>query len=349
MSLRKAEVTVIVPIYNVEKYLETCFKSLLNQTSNDFIVYAVNDGSPDNSLNIIKDYEKRYPEIIKVIDKENGGYGSVLELSISILETDYFLVLDPDDSLKDNAIELLLKTAKEKDGDIIIGAKNYIYENSDEINYHPAYTSSHVQLKDNYIYQKGNQEFNDLYFIDPSPHAKLYKKEISKNIIFPKKVSYTDSTLFFLSLLNAKRVIYIKEALANYLIDRTGNTMTDISMKAIDNQILVFSDILRQANEINNVDKMFYYRMFEAFKYIQRESKKTNCSIEEYENLLERMKDFAQYFTNHYEDILPLYNQYNKYAFLERRRDKRLLNPKTFEKTYKDIKERMLIEFRPKK
>ena len=107
-----------------------------------------------------------------------------------------------------------------------------------------------------------------MFFIDPSPHAKLYRTDIARNIKFPEKVGYTDNLLFYISLLNSKKVIYTDKALANYLVNRTGNTMTDVSYKAMNGQILVFKTILTQAEKLTDVRDIFYYRMFESYKFL---------------------------------------------------------------------------------
>lgn len=348
MSLRDAKVTIVVPIYNVEKYLVNCFESLLKQTSNDYVVLAVNDGSQDNGEKIIQEYVDKYPEIIYSINKENGGYGSVLEIATTKINTDYFIVCDPDDTLEENAIAELLYLAKNNDSDISIGAKNYVYENSDKKDYHPSYNSSYVKLKVEKLYSKEEDDFNDLFFIDSSPHSKLYKTSIAKGINFLKHVNYTDSILFFISLLKSNKVIYTDKPLANYLVNRYGNSMTDISPKAIYGQVSVFKEVLRQASEIDNVSNMFYYRMFETYKYLLRESRKTKCDIYEYSKVIDDLGTFAKELKNYNQKIIPLYDKYNKDAFLEKHQDKKLLNSDNFDKVFANIKKKMMKDFSKK-
>lgn len=98
-----ANVTVLVPMYNVEKYVSKCLDSLISQTYKDIEIWAVNDGSPDNSRNIVLDYAAKDSRV-KLIDKENGGYGSVLQMGIKKIKSPYFLVCDPDDWLEPTAI-----------------------------------------------------------------------------------------------------------------------------------------------------------------------------------------------------------------------------------------------------
>ncbi len=260
------EVTIIVPIYKVEAYLRTCFDSLLHQTCRNFIVFSVNDGSPDHAQEIIDAYASAYPQWIRGIKKENGGYGSVLQMAIQMMDTPYFLVCDADDSLKENALEELLTMAKMADSDITIGARTLLYEGSEKREYDPCYNRAFGVLLTNKVYHTQDKDADMLWFINPSPHAKLYKTELARSISFPTHVGYTDNMLFYLSLLRAKRVIYTDHPLANYLIDRLGNTMTDIRAASLHAQIRVFKSILDQAEAIAEVSDMFWYRMFETFR-----------------------------------------------------------------------------------
>ena len=89
--------SVIVPIYNVEKYLSKCFDSILNQTYSDFEIIAVNDGSPDNSQEIIDQYKANYPQKIKAFTKQNGGLSDARNFGIQRADGDYLLFIDSDD------------------------------------------------------------------------------------------------------------------------------------------------------------------------------------------------------------------------------------------------------------
>ena len=85
-----SKVSIIVPIYNVEKYVSKCLDSLLRQSFSDIEVIAVSDGSPDNSKDIVLDYCGKDSRV-KFVEKENGGYGSVLEKAIEHINSDYFI------------------------------------------------------------------------------------------------------------------------------------------------------------------------------------------------------------------------------------------------------------------
>ncbi len=341
------DVTVIVPIYKVEKYLRTCFESMKAQTSDEFTVLAVNDGSPDNCEAIIKEYVEADPQLFTGIYKENGGYGSVLQLAIREIKTPYFLICDPDDTLEPEAIERLLKLARVSGADITVGAKTFFHEDDDERIYDAAYNREFVSLKTNTVYNRGTDAFRDLFFIDPSPHAKLYRKEVAERIRFPKKVGYTDNLLFYISLLNSKKVIYTDRPLANYLVNRTGNTMTDVSCKAMNGQILVFNTIVSQAEKMKDVPDIYWYRMFESFKFMLYQTKRMKCSAGEYEEALDYLETFLKKLLPHGRAIRKYYRQYSKTKPVEHARDLAMTYPASSHTAYRDIRKKLIRSFQP--
>lgn len=338
-------VTIIVPIYNVEKYLKICFDSLLKQTYQDFIVMAVNDGSSDHGKEIMDDYEQRYPDKFVMIHKENGGYGSVLEMAIAKCTTPYFLVCDPDDSLTPNALEQLVNKANISGSDITIGAKTLIYENSDEQDYDASYNQTFCRLKPDYVYHMDQEEGKDIYFVNPSPHAKLYRTELAKSLKFVHKVGYTDNLLFYLTLIQSKKVLYTDQALAYYLINRTGNSMQDVSSKAMFGQIKVFLSILEQSQSFSAVPAMFYYRMFESFKFMLYQTKRLNCDKETYTKVLEALEEFVLNLGKYRNEILPLYKHYTVNPLLEKMKDQAYLSPVFHKLAYKRTCKQLLKEF----
>lgn len=112
------KLSIIVPVYNVEEFLEECLDSLINQDYSNYEIIAINDGSKDNSLKILKKYEKKYPKLIKVYDKENGGLSSARNYGIKKAKGEYLFFVDSDDYILPNALKTLDKYL-DKDYDII--------------------------------------------------------------------------------------------------------------------------------------------------------------------------------------------------------------------------------------
>jgi len=259
------KISIIVPVYNVEKYVAKCLDSLVNQDYDNYDVIVVNDGSPFNEQAIIDTYVAKYPNKIKSIVKENGGYGSALETAIEKSDAEYVLVCDPDDYISPKTLSTLMAYRDKNDCDLVVGAKYLVYEDSSEERYDQSFNEDFGQLIDGHKYIQGSKEFEMLYFLEPSPHAKLYRRDIIKNIKFPHKVSYTDNLLYFYTLSNVESVTYCNEALSYYLINRTGNTHTDLKPTVIDNRITVFNSIIEQ---VKDKSAIFCYRMLESFYFI---------------------------------------------------------------------------------
>lgn len=261
-----ARVSIIVPIYNVEKYVEKCLQSLLRQTFKDIEIWAISDGSPDNSIEIIKKYSKK-DKRIKCVEKENGGYGSVLEYAIKKINTEYFLICDPDDWLADNAVEILYNSASSKDVDLVVGGKYLVYSDNNEKQVDDSkIVGINLDIKSNVVYRK-NDGLEKALFLTPSPHSKLYRTKWAKKIKFPKKVSFTDFLLYVVYINRCNSFMYIEDTLSYYLVDRPGNTMTDVNPRIFDYHTEVFNSIIEQIENHNEI-KYFYSRMLNQYRYI---------------------------------------------------------------------------------
>lgn len=116
----KIKVSIIVPVWNVEKYLEQCLDSLVNQTLKEIEIIIVNDGSPDNSQAIIDSYVKKYPKLVRSFIKENGGQGSARNFGLSKAKGNYISFVDSDDWLDLNALEEMYNVAIANDSDVVI-------------------------------------------------------------------------------------------------------------------------------------------------------------------------------------------------------------------------------------
>ena len=113
------KVSVIVPFYNVEDYIEKCIKSLLNQTLDDLEIILVNDGSKDNSESIAKKYLNEYPKKIIYLEKENGGLGDARNYGIPYAKGEYIAFIDSDDYVEKDMYEQMLKKAEEEQSDMV--------------------------------------------------------------------------------------------------------------------------------------------------------------------------------------------------------------------------------------
>lgn len=269
------KITVIVPIYNVEKYISRCLESLINQTFKDFEVLAIDDGSPDNSDKIVERYSNKDGRI-KLIVKENGGYGSVLEYALKNINTKYFLICDPDDWLKNTTLEELYNFAEKDRLDIAMGDIFKVYNDNGKRIYYKTFRDS-LGIAPNRVY--ANEDKKRFVLGNVSPHAKLFKTDIAKKIRFPHKVGYTDNILYLFTLLNAEKVAYLNKPLAFYLIDRPGNTMTAKVESQISGMIVIWNSIYEQFiknYDIKNHTEVFYFLYLILKRILRLEAQLSN-------------------------------------------------------------------------
>lgn len=261
------EIAVVVPTYNVARYIEKCLDSLVNQNFRDFEVFVIDDGSPADERSLVLPYTQKYPNF-HYIRQENGGYGSVLEYAIHQLDFSYFLVCDPDDWLAPSALESLYALALKHDADVVCGSRYLVFSDTDHEHYDKMFNSAYVNLKEGKAYHRQDPDFQAVYMIENAPHAKLFKRNNLIGLRFPKKTTNTDALLFYYALFKSRNVVYTSTPLAYYLIDRFGNSVTEIKPKVVDELIRVHRLILEYAEGFKDIDDAFYFQMFTAFYYI---------------------------------------------------------------------------------
>ena len=128
-------VSIVVPIYNVEKYLEQCLNSLRNQTHKNLQIILINDGSPDNCKNICERYCK-IDNRFQLINKDNEGLGYARNTGLEFADGKYVYFMDSDDYLNENAIETLLSVAIQNHADVVIGNFQAVTEQGNPISYY---------------------------------------------------------------------------------------------------------------------------------------------------------------------------------------------------------------------
>ena len=117
----KPNVSIIIPVYNSEKYISKCLDSLINQTYKDYELLIVNDGSTDNSQNIINEYKNKYPEIIVLKEQENLGVAVTRNNAIEEAKGKYIMFIDNDDFVDKDYVETFVKEIEKNDYDVILG------------------------------------------------------------------------------------------------------------------------------------------------------------------------------------------------------------------------------------
>ena len=214
-------VSVIIPVYNAEKYLCECIESALNQTYKEIEVIAINDGSTDNSLKILEQYSDR----IKVISKPNGGTSSALNLGIKNMKGEWFKWLSADDVLYPNAIEELIFEAKK-----LKNKKNILYSNYDIINSEGDIIKQFIEPDYNEL---SSFDFNVILldrYIGNGTTSLIHKSALDEYGIFDETIGFAEDYELWLRfcLIHGCRLYLVPKILAKYRVHETQLTKSKI-------------------------------------------------------------------------------------------------------------------------
>jgi glycosyltransferase involved in cell wall biosynthesis len=219
--MAKKLVSVIIPVYNVEKYLSNCLDSVISQTYNNLEIIVIDDGSTDNSGRICDEYAKK-DKRIKVIHKKNGGLSDARNTGLNLHTGHYITFIDSDDWVDNNYIEEQINTAIKTNSDIVATSHSIHYKNriinlaNNEVS-----TITPKEALKRILYSRD---------LDISSWAKLYKDTLFKTIRFPKNRLYEDSATTY-KLIDLSNHITIK-SISTYNYRMNNNSITRNSFNA---------------------------------------------------------------------------------------------------------------------
>ncbi len=262
-------ISVIVPVYNVEKYLDRCVESIVNQTYKKLEIILIDDGSPDNCPKMCDDWAKKDSRI-KVIHKENGGVSSARNCGLDEAKGEYISFVDSDDVIHSQFYEIMAKNIG--DADIIYCEyKNF----TNEISFDEA---------DNFEIEVNIR--NDV-FLNPKFSFyivcnKIIKYQILKDIRFDESLKNAEDTLFGFEVINkCSKVVYIKEKLYGYFV-RDNSAVNSIDLKGKKDVVKVcgymYDFISNKGNKElkNNLEVALYYDYLKLYKECKKEKQKTD-------------------------------------------------------------------------
>ncbi len=273
------KISVIIPVYNTEKYLEKCLDSIINQTYQNFEIVIINDGSIDNSQNIIDKYLDKYQNKIKCINKENGGLSSARNYGIEVARGDYIIFVDSDDYIKKDLFEQLLPYIQ-KDIDLVKYKLIKVSEGYKELERVDGPSFDEVT---------GEEGFNKLVFNDVLLEPAclyLYKRDIfiKNNLRFLENTYHEDFGLVPIILLYTNSIVSINFYGYYYLQANNSITRNEDYTKTIKraNDLLIHYDNMKKAIENLNIkqktkENMYLYytnAIFDNLKKLQKKEKK---------------------------------------------------------------------------
>lgn len=197
------KVSVIVPVYNVEKYIEECLNSLVNQTLEEIEIIIVNDGTKDDSMKIVKKFQERYPKKIVCLEKDNGGLSDARNYGISYAKGEYIAFLDSDDYVERNMYKDMYELAKKEESDMVECDFYWKYPNKTKIDTGAIYHDKKEMLEK----------------VRVIAWNKLIKRKILEKtkIEFPKGYRYEDVEFTYKLIPHLKKVSFLKRPYIYYV------------------------------------------------------------------------------------------------------------------------------------
>ncbi len=269
------KISVIVPVYNVEKYLKRCLDSLINQTLKDIEIICVNDGSTDNSLSILDEYAKKDSRII-ILNQKNAGLSAARNSGMEIAKGEYIGFVDSDDWVDLDFYEKLYYAAKNNDCDIAV---------ADFIREHPTKKKKRLNITKEEIFEKPE----DKYMICKTYREgcvwnKIYRTEFLKRIDlkFVVGMYYEDRDFTARSLFYSKKLITVPDTYYRYFVNPKSIVKKGINVIQNEHYILVRQQVLDFIikNHINVPDGLYKaeikrFKLFGKTLFSIKESIKT--------------------------------------------------------------------------
>ncbi|HGR3632195.1 TPA: glycosyltransferase family 2 protein [Streptococcus pneumoniae] len=249
------KVSVIIPVYNVEKYLRRCLDSVVNQTYKDIEVILVNDGSPDNSKEICEEYVAKYSNI-QLINQKNAGLGAARNTGLQYITGNAVTFVDSDDWLELDAIEYYVASMKKSDADIVVTQmirKKEYFSNEG---------TNGTTIKEEVLNQ---EQFAKKYFkidgnnIEYYACAKLYKREIAREVKYPVGLFAEDVPAAFGYIIRSQKIFYSTKVTYNYFFN--DNSLTaKFTDKDFDLE-KIWALVVEEAKVYGNEDYILYAKV----------------------------------------------------------------------------------------
>lgn len=283
------KISVVVPVYNVKKYLEKCLNSLVNQTFSDIEIICIDDGSTDGSNEILTEFQNKDRRFI-IKKQSNQGAGAARNYGIEIANGEYILFFDSDDYCELNFLEEMYNHAKKYDSDLVVCSYRKVDDNgnvTESRNPNSPIRLDRTPLEECFCYKDFKDEIFEL--LTPVPWNKLYKKSLltDNRIKFPNLHICEDIAFVYSCIACAKNIIVFDDELINYRYNRPESMATYRTKYTID---VVHSCLaLKEFLISKNLYKELHTAFMNAFKnHIRWEI--ALCSDKEYKKFLKEFK-----------------------------------------------------------
>lgn len=293
------KVSIIIPVYNVEKYIDKCLESIINQTYENYEIILVDDGSSDDSYNIIKSWQKKYNDVIICLKQKNKGAGAARNRGLEVAKGDFIVFVDSDDYLDNDFLEVMVSNIN--DNDIVISGSRHVSENS-------------------VLYTRKLKEDDWTKFQQLVIWAKIYRTEfIKKNKLLFSDIKTGQDVVFSLECYshepNVKIIDYV--GYNNY---HNLNSITHNKKIQIDNNVIAMYDyILNNIKDTkffeNNIKDITFFFYKDIIARLSRKSEFIN------------KKDLFELEVVYYDWLMKFLDTNNlKFKFIYMKGEKKIIN-----------------------
>lgn len=264
IDINSIKVSLIIPVYNVEKYLKECLNSAINQTLKEIEIICVDDGSTDGSKKILKEYAKKDSRI-KIINQKNQKQGAARNNAMKIAKGEYLVFLDSDDYLRDDALELIYSKMKKNNLDMLSYSGYNFKDGSNEKEINPYWQYSYIP--ENFNLDRFNYKdcLKFMHQLNVSTCTTAYRRWFveSNNIYFPENLFFEDNVFFIKAITSASSCGILMEKIYNRRIHQGQTTQ---------NWDKHYKDYLKISDIVLKYMKNFKYDLYQSYlnSYLMR-------------------------------------------------------------------------------
>ena len=249
--------SVIVPVYNVEKYLDQCLDSLVNQTLQNFEILVVNDGATDHSQKIIDEYASAYPHLIKALIKQNGGLSDARNFGLKQATGQYLAFLDSDDYVEKDLYENMILLAQKQEADLVVADLEYFWDDQSQ----EAYVMKGLN-------KQVNEDWRKALFLSPLfSWNKLYRRELFTHLQlqYPVGKWYEDIPVTLTYFSQIQKMAYYEQVGFHYR-----QRSTSILGSGYDKRMFHIFDILEMAqNKLKSLNCYEEFKVEMEYLYVE--------------------------------------------------------------------------------
>lgn len=309
MEKPEVKISIVMPVYNVERYLKQCLDSVVAQSLQEIEVIAINDGSTDSSLQILEEYQREYPQLLKVYSTANHGVSHARNYGMTEAIGEYIQFVDSDDFIERDMCEKLYQKAIKDQNDIVICGRYNVFERE-----HIGQRKREIIDTDllNHNFKLSENKF-ELAHILPFPWDKLFKRSLLEGMEFPEKMRFEDLVFVYKVVCKAELIGVVEEPLYNYRKTTKGGFLNSFSKQTLD--IIKAFELVFDYMEKNGYMNLYYQELefictrHFLYRYVSLFKNENRGKIEVKLEIINKTQDFLDNRLPNWRD-----NHYLKYS-----------------------------------